>query len=799
MGAPASAYVGLVNSPRILIVEDNPADVGLIRALLSEIHSLSYQLEPVACLSEALTRLQCKDIDLVLLDLGLPDSVGLATLHQVRTAAPDVPVIVLTGIQDEDLGISAMRDGAQDMLVKGQLNGHQTNRAIRYTLERIQAQKGLAASQRLLVEVSEIGKVGGWEFNIDSGKQQWTEQTYRIHEVDSSYEPTLEMGINFYTPASKPIIERAIEQIIEHGTAFNEELEMFTAQGNLRTVLVIGRADLKHRRIYGFIQDITARKLVEASLRENSELLNESQFVAGLGSYVLDVSTGRWSSSAVQDQIFGIDASYERSIESWSNLVHPADRQMMIEYFRDEVLGRRALFGKEYRIVRHQDQAERWIHGRGRLEFDANGQPIKMLGTIQDISERKQTEIYHEMDREVLTTFNETSDLLDSMQRTVDVLKSGTGFAAVGIRMSNEEDFPYLVQVGFPEEFLLTENSLTKRDANGGLCRDCHGKPYLECLCGQVLSGQTDSLAQYMSQGGSFWTNHSFPLPEPGPTCAPGHRPRYHCIQLGYASMALVPIRAGRQIIGLLQLNDHRQGRFTDAIIAQLENIAAHIGGAVMRQQIEAALRVSLHEKESLLSEVHHRVKNNLQIISSLLRLQSGRINNSIAKAALLDMQNRIHSMALVHESLYDSASFAAVDFATYLRNLCNRLFRALVSAPDTIQLHLNIAPAHLDITRAIPCGLLVNELVTNALKHAFPQQRNGELRVELLQLDDSSHWRLRVADNGVGMPPDFDPNNLSSMGLKLVSDLSHQLGAQLKIGPGPGAVFEIDFPMPSK
>jgi two-component sensor histidine kinase len=263
--------------------------------------------------------------------------------------------------------------------------------------------------------------------------------------------------------------------------------------------------------------------------------------------------------------------------------------------------------------------------------------------------------------------------------------------------------------------------------------------------------------------------------------------------------MALVPIRAGRQIIGLLQLNDHRQGRFTDAIIAQLENIAAHIGGAVMRQQIEAALRVSLHEKESLLSEVHHRVKNNLQIISSLLRLQSGRINNSIAKAALLDMQNRIHSMALVHESLYDSASFAAVDFATYLRNLCNRLFRALVSAPDTIQLHLNIAPAHLDITRAIPCGLLVNELVTNALKHAFPQQRNGELRVELLQLDDSSHWRLRVADNGVGMPPDFDPNNLSSMGLKLVSDLSHQLGAQLKIGPGPGAVFEIDFPMPSK
>jgi two-component sensor histidine kinase len=211
-------------------------------------------------------------------------------------------------------------------------------------------------------------------------------------------------------------------------------------------------------------------------------------------------------------------------------------------------------------------------------------------------------------------------------------------------------------------------------------------------------------------------------------------------------------------------------------------------------RKTEIKLRAALTEKESLLKEIHHRVKNNLQIISSLLRLQSGQIDNAIAKAALRDMQNRVRSMALIHEHLYRSDNLASVDLATYLRSLCQQLFRALVTAPGTIQLHLDLAPVRLEIDQAIPCGLLVNELVTNALKHAFPIGRSGVLRVELQPLAERPALRLRVADDGVGLPSTFDPNNLTTLGLKLVSDLSRQIGGRLEIGGGSGTAFEVEF-----
>ena len=208
----------------------------------------------------------------------------------------------------------------------------------------------------------------------------------------------------------------------------------------------------------------------------------------------------------------------------------------------------------------------------------------------------------------------------------------------------------------------------------------------------------------------------------------------------------------------------------------------------------KSALELSLREKESLLKEIHHRVKNNLQIVSSLLRLQSGRIDHPAAKAALVDMQNRVRSMALVHEHLYGSKNLAQVDMDAYIRSLCPKLVRALMTNPKVIELQLNLSPVLLEIDQAIPCGLLVNELLTNALKHAFPDGRTGEVRVELQPVDGGRQIRLLVADNGIGLPANLDVKRLSSLGLELVSDLTGQLQGRLEIGPGPGAAFEVVF-----
>jgi PAS domain S-box-containing protein len=204
------------------------------------------------------------------------------------------------------------------------------------------------------------------------------------------------------------------------------------------------------------------------------------------------------------------------------------------------------------------------------------------------------------------------------------------------------------------------------------------------------------------------------------------------------------------------------------------------------------ALRSSLAEKDALLKEVHHRVKNNMQVITSLLRLESSRIDHPATKTVLKDMQNRIRAMAVLHESLYRSGSFARVDLAAYLRELTAQLQRSMIVGPGEIGFDLDLTEATLGLHQAIPCGLIVNELVSNALKHGFPLGRSGRIRISLERVDGA--LRLRVADNGAGLPPDFESNRKHSLGLQLVADLARQLRGRFEVGAGQGATFDVTF-----
>jgi PAS domain S-box-containing protein len=207
----------------------------------------------------------------------------------------------------------------------------------------------------------------------------------------------------------------------------------------------------------------------------------------------------------------------------------------------------------------------------------------------------------------------------------------------------------------------------------------------------------------------------------------------------------------------------------------------------------QQALETALAEKEVLLKEIHHRVKNNMQVISSLLNLQSRYLKHPLDVEIFKESQRRIRSMALIHEMLYQSESLSQIDFGEYVSKLLGTLRGSMDTSRGHISYRLDVQEVRLDIQAAIPCGFIVNELVSNALKHAFPGERRGEIAIGLTREGDDSIL-LTVRDDGVGLPLGVDPQTCDSMGLQLVATLVQQIDGTITLEPGGGARFAIRF-----
>lgn len=212
------------------------------------------------------------------------------------------------------------------------------------------------------------------------------------------------------------------------------------------------------------------------------------------------------------------------------------------------------------------------------------------------------------------------------------------------------------------------------------------------------------------------------------------------------------------------------------------------------RKAAEARIQDALREKDLLLAEIHHRVKNNLQIVNSLLSLQSESVVDESVLSLLRESQNRIRSMAIIHQTLYESNSFEAVDFSRFLESLVPILISSYGSEAKGVVVRINVSDVMLPISVAVPCGLVANELVSNALKHAFPHGRGGEITIELAG-ESGGDVRLSVTDTGIGMPKDFDLATATTLGLQLVTELATQLSGTLAIEPANPTRFRLIFP----
>ncbi|MBI5584788.1 MAG: PAS domain S-box protein, partial [Deltaproteobacteria bacterium] len=563
----------------------------------------------------------------------------------------------------------------------------------------------------------------------------------------------------------------------------------------------------------------------------------------------------------------------------------------------------------------------KWVRILG-YPIRLDGRVIRVRGTIQDVTERKRAERERDLTIDLLRLINESPNQEKMIRRAAIFFQEQSGFEAVGIRLQEEDDYPYFEARGFPAEFVLAENSLCARNGTGEVLRDGAGQPLLDCMCGNVIRGRFDPTQVFFTEKGSFWSNGTTRLLATTTEADRQARTRNRCNGEGYESVGLFALRVGEECLGLLQLNDRRPGRFLPEELALWERLAGYLAVALAkfqvevrlrrseelyrslfenmlngfaycrmlfegdqprdfiylavneafstltglqdvvgkkvtevipgiretdpelfaiygrvarsgrperfelylealrmwfsisvyspkeehfvavfdviteRKQAELALRNSLTEKTALLQEVHHRVKNNLQIVASLLSLQARRTSQPEVLEALLDMDHRVRSMALLHETLYRSPDLARINLTVYVEDICRHLLRSYSPAAGRIRIENRIPSLGLSLEQSLPCGLIINELVSNALKHAFPGDRSGRVVIELLPAE-GQNLILRISDDGRGLPAGFDLQDTSTLGLQLVSTLAGQMGGRLSLEqPEPGgAVFIIDFP----
>ncbi|MFN2454112.1 MAG: PAS domain S-box protein [Pyrinomonadaceae bacterium] len=521
-------------------------------------------------------------------------------------------------------------------------------------------------------------------------------------------------------------------------------------------------------RIAGFqslARDITARKQAEDELLVAKERLQQllSSSPAVLYSFK---AAGDFGPSFISENVFaqlGYEAAeFINDPGFWVDRIHPEDRPAVLAGYpnlfeQGHTLG-------EYRFL-HRDGGYRWIRDELKMVRDADGTPLELVGYWIDITERKQAEeklrkAHDELEQRVQARTLQLARTNDTLRFEINERKQTEASL-----MESEERFRQIAE-NIQEVFWMSEPDKTRiiyispgyEKIWGRTCESLYASPrsWLETIYPDDRERVSEAAMTKQLQG-SY--DEEYRIVRPDGT-----------IQWIHDRAFPVHDESGR--------------------VYRIAGIADDI---TQRKEVEANINASLHEKEVLLKEIHHRVKNNLQVISSLLSLQSKNIRDERALAVLKESGNRVRSMALIHEKLYRSENLAKIDFAAYVRNLTANLFRSYGVNADTVRLRIEIENILLGIDMALPCGLIINELVSNSLKYAFPADREGEVCVGLYT-PRRNEFVLTVGDNGVGFPPDVNYRNAESLGLQLVNTLTDQLNGALELRNGVGTAFEIRF-----
>lgn len=588
--------------------------------------------------------------------------------------------------------------------------------------------------------------------------------------------------------------------------------------------------------LYAVARDITEQK-------RQHQLMEQTQAAAQVGGWELDFVTNQLFWTAETYRIHDTTpADYQPTVESAIAFYTPESVPIVNEAVH-HAMRDGTPWDFELELIT-ACQRRIWVHAVGKVEIE-EGRAIRAYGSFQDITTRKATEAALRQsevrNRAILDALPDTVFVTDTEGLLLDTLSTDAGVyyvpvhqflgkkvdevlpppvgqqihttigeAAKGVRQVIEYPLPLQGEVHYFEARLVAldrDKVLTivrditeqKRAEEERFIRkiaeavphtmyvyDLDEEHYVY-INHQARQNFGYSPEEIMEMGRTFFTNH---LHEDDLARFPELVARWNNVRDDHLFETEYRLRhangewrwfAGRDTVFLRNPDGHvRQ------IIGTAHDITEYKRA---QQQILAALK----EKEALLKEVHHRVKNNLQIITSLLNLQAAQIKDTTVLQIFTETKNRVRSMALLHETLYSTENLARIDFARYVDRLCAHLFRSYGVDPRRIGLQTAIAGVTLDLDQAIPCGLIINELVSNAIKYAFPDDRTGTVWVTLQPYTDHQ-YQLCIRDNGIGLPVALELTRTESLGLRLVHDLTLQLSGELIMTQVAGAAFTILF-----
>ncbi|MBD3615829.1 MAG: PAS domain S-box protein [Gracilimonas sp.] len=716
--------------------------------------------------------------------------------------------------------------------------------------------------EHLLNEVQRMARIGAWEVDLKNEKIYWSTITKEIHEVEPDYNPDLETGINFYkNDGSQEIVRRVLDEAREHGKSWDEELQILTKKGNDRWVRVKGEPEIVEgacMRIYGSIQDVHDRKQAEIALEEafeeketilesigdaffaldhdwvvtywNKEAENVLYKTKGemIGEVLwdkyedaIDLEFYRQYHKAIEEQVTVHFEEYYPAAEKWFEVsAYPSQNGLSV-YFKDISERKKAnleleaaykekenilesiddgffTLDKNWTVTYWNQAAERMLQTPKQKILDQN-----LWDIFEDAVDLPSYTNYHRaMHQKINVDFEDYYPTLDKWF-DISAYPSSEGisvfFKEITARKKNEEEIRRINE-RFAKVTEATNDAIWDFNIKTG---DLFWGKGFETLFGYDLEeikpsfDFLTSLIHPEDRNRVVQNIETYMQDSSKKNWFEEYRFKKNDGTYAYVIDRAIFMKNNQgeviRVVGAMT-DLTKQKEYENSLQKLNREFEAHTKELA---ETNAELEKFLQEKETLLAEIHHRVKNNLAVVSGMMQLQAFGSDNEELQAQLLDSVARIKTMASVHELLYQSNSFSQLEFSETLKKLVENVSDTYLTDKEIV-VDIQCDPVTLNINLAIPAALIVNEVLTNAYKHAFKASKDGKIIFKLKEKDSQIY--IEIADNGVGMPQNKMEKVESSLGMHLIAVLSDQLeGVQEYKSKGKGTTFTLNFPKKEK